>query len=157
MSAQTTSPMPWSAAVSPIYSPSVLWASRLALSSPSRLWATPVPLYTATGVKPECYTRLRRVGRITVGGVGALSDLVVGSGVVGANAGAGRPRSSSSSRSIPHGQKVGPVYSSWHSEHSQWLQRPSGCPPPSNSTRAHPSHVGMVPDLLGSSALTVNG
>ena len=69
----------------------------------------PVPLYTATGVKPECYTRLRRVGRITVGGVGALSDLVVGSGVVGANAGAGRPRSSSSSRSIPHGQNKGPV------------------------------------------------
>ena len=33
-----------------------------------------------------CYTKLRRIGRITVGGVGTLSALVVGSGVVGARA-----------------------------------------------------------------------
>jgi len=95
-----------------------------------------------------CHTKLRRVGRTIVGGVGVLSVLVVGSGVVGTIAGATRPRSSSFSRSIPHGQKTGPVYSSWHSEHSQWLQRPSGCPPPSNSARAHPSHVGMVPSWI---------
>ena len=95
-----------------------------------------------TCYEKKVHTKLRRVGRMTVGGSGTLPALVIGSGVVGASAAGAGP--SSPSASCSHGQRIGLVYSSWQSEHIQWLQRPSGWPAPSESARAHTTHVGMV-------------